>query len=68
MRKFMSKLMDVFLALIFIVIITLAQYLATDDPSDLMLTSKTDHIPEAEKMVCPIKGGCDSLDQVAQSK
>lgn len=68
MRTFLSKLVDVLHALAFIALILFAQYLASEPPKPRMLIAETDQVNEAVKMVCPIKDGCNELDQVAQSK
>lgn len=54
----MRKLLDVLYALAFIAIFSLAQWLASQPPQDLMLMPQS----ELTAMACPIKGGCDDLE------
>lgn len=54
----MRKLLDVLYALAFIAIFSLAQWLASQPPQDLMLMQQS----ELTAMACPIKGGCDDLE------
>lgn len=60
----MRKLLDVLYALAFIAIFSLAQWLASQPPQDLMLMPQS----ELTAMACPIKGGCDGLDSVPVRK
>lgn len=60
----MRKLLDVLYALAFVAIFSLAQWLASQPPQDLMLMPQS----ELTAMACPIKGGCEEINTVASTK